>query len=102
MEQRVDERLIVRAGRMRVKQAVIKICPPPVKGREEEAGLRHTGGPSGRTVVEGLFLGYVAQKLLARLDGADGADKIGEDLTAVVELCTVLGLKRNVIALVRK
>ena len=102
MEQRVDERLIVRAGGMRVEQAVIQICPPSVKGGEEEAGLRHTGGPACRAVVEGLFLGNVAQKLPARLDGADGADKIGEDLAAVVELRAVFRLERHVVALMRQ
>ena len=40
--------------------------------------------------------------LLAWLDRADGADKIGKDLAAVLQLRTVLSLERHVIALMRQ
>ena len=101
-EQRVDERLIVRAGGVGIEQAVVKIGPPSVEGREEKAHLRHPGRPAGGAVMEGLLLRDIAQQLLAGLHGADGTNKVGEDLAAVFKLGAVPGLEGDVVALVRQ
>ena len=52
--------------------------------------------------MEGLLLRDIAQQLLAGLHGADGADKVGEDLAAVFKPGAILGLEGDVVALVRQ
>ena len=52
--------------------------------------------------MEGLLLRDIAQQLLAGLHGADGADKVGEDLGAVFKPGAILGLEGDVVALVRQ
>ena len=52
--------------------------------------------------MEGLLLRDIAQQLLAGLHGADGADKVGEDLAAVFKSGAVPGLEGDVVALVRQ
>ena len=83
-------------------QAVIKIRPPPVKRREEEAKLGRADGVRPALIVKFLFLGIVAKGGLSGLDRADGAEHVGENLTAVFQHRAVFCLEGHVVALVGK
>ena len=83
-------------------QAVIKIRPPAVKRREEEAKLGRADGVGPALIVKFLFLRVVAKGGLSGLDRADGAEHVGEDLAAVFQMHAVLCLEGHVVALVGK
>ena len=83
-------------------QAVIKVRPPAVKGREEKTELGCADGVGPALIVKFLFLRVIAKGGLAGLDRADGAEHVGENLAAVLQMRAVFCLKGHIVALVGK
>ena len=83
-------------------QAVIKIRPPPVKRWEEEAEFGRADSVRPALIVKFLFLRVIAKGGLSGLDRADGAEHVGENLTAVFQHRAVFRLEWHIVALVGK
>ena len=79
MKHGVDELLVELVRLAGVKEGVVDVGRPVVKGREEEAQLRRADHLS-HGVVELIVAGEIPQLRPARLHRADAADNIGEHL----------------------
>lgn len=85
MEDRIDKLLVDLAGLSGVKESVVDICCPVIKGREQKAKLRRSDSLSGST-VKFIVPREISQLYLALLDGAHHTDDVGEHLIRGIRL----------------